>query len=109
MSVPLQHRVMETTIGQLRHPLGRGDVSLVFGNLAEGRQLVHLLKSSEAVSEGASLGRDDHHRRMSPEGGSDSRDKVGDARAVLSNADPGRVGHPGVSVCHVDSVLFVLD
>ena len=43
-------------------PLGRADVGLIFGDLREGGQLVHLLEAAQAVAQASSLGGDHNHR-----------------------------------------------
>ena len=43
-------------------PLGGADVGLIFGDLREGGQLVHLLEAAQAVAQASSLGGDHNHR-----------------------------------------------
>ena len=43
-------------------PLGGADVGLIFGDLREGGQLVHLLEAAQTVAQASSLRGDHNHR-----------------------------------------------
>ena len=58
--------ILKTNIKMEQHlmttsPLGGADVGLIFGDLREGGQLVHLLEAAQAVAQTSSLGGDHNH------------------------------------------------
>ena len=83
-------------------------MGLVFGDVLEIGQLLGFLETAEAERRRAGLRRDADHRRMRPVGGGDGGDEVGDAGAVLADADAGAVASAGVTVRHMAGALFVL-
>ena len=54
-NIKIEQHLMTTS------PLGRADMGLIFGDLREGGQLVHLLEAAQAVAQASSLGGDHNH------------------------------------------------
>ena len=83
------------------------DVALVLDELLEHRELIGLLKATEALAHGAGLRSDHDDRAMGPEGGCNGRHAVGDTRAVLAYDHTVTTADPGIAVGHVGCTLLV--
>ena len=105
----LEHRAIECAARQFRHARPVVHVRLVLGDLREDRQLLGLLEAAEAERHRAGFRRDDDDRRMRPVRGRGRRHEIGDAGAVLRDADAVPAGHARIAVGHVAAALLVRD
>ena len=80
---------------------------LKLGDLGEDWQLISFLKTTQTQGHGAGFGCDHDDRRVRPIGRGDRCYEIGDAGAVLPNANAVPSRHPGKTIGHVAGTLFV--
>ena len=102
-----RHGAVKAACGVLGHAFGVVHMALVLGELLEHRQLVGLLEAAQPHAHGAGLGRDHHHRAVSPVSGRNGSDAVADAGAVLANHHTVAAADTGIAVGHVAGALLV--
>lgn len=105
----LVHGDIEGLSGELGHTGRVVDVSLEFGDGREDGDLVEFLETTVSLGHGSGFGSDNNNGGVSPVGGSDTGEEVGDTGTVLGDADTVSSGGTGVTISHVGSVLLVGD
>jgi hypothetical protein len=105
----LVHGDIEGLSGELGHTGRVVNVSLEFGDGREDGDLVEFLETTVSLGHGSGFGSDDNDGGVSPVGGSDTGEEVGDTGTVLGDADTVSSGGTGVTISHVGSVLLVGD
>jgi hypothetical protein len=103
----LAHGHVEAAGEQLGDPGVLADMRLKLGDAGKDRQLIGLLKAAEPHGVGPGLRSDDDDRRVGPVCGGDRGHEIGDAGAVLRDADAMPPRRPGIAVGHMARALLM--